>query len=540
MTTEPALHITPEFRDALTMFRATASLHPSRTLVTYFDAQLGFGVVDELSDSIAAALRDHGFADGDRLAVVAQNIPHTIVLLLAAWKAGGTIVVANPMLSVSELEDLLADAGPSVIAVEESRAGSWASRPGLRMPVISLCPRDWQSADDGRVMPPHVEPEPGLLPFAALLEEYRGRTPEPFTPEPSSPAAITYTSGTTGRAKGAVVRHESVAFVGQVYRDWVPLGPDDRILAISPLSSILALAVFVSSAFLTGCSLVLGYRFERNVLIDSIRRTEPTFLLGVPTMFTSLLSDPDLTARDLASLRYVYCGAAPTLPALVERWAERFGQSIRTVYGMTETSGPAIVAPVGEDIPVDAGTGALSIGIAVYDTEVRIVDPAAAWDHELPDGEVGELVVRGPQTIREYWGNPEATAATVRDGWVRTGDLMFRRDGWIYMVDRIKDIIITSGQNVSPSQVEDCLLHHPDVLEAAVIGVPDDYRGEAVQAIVVLRPGSSMDEDSLIRYCQERIARYKSPRRVSFVDALPKNANGKVLRRELRERMAAR
>lgn len=529
-----APHVVPEFRDGLSMFKATLGAHADRALIRYFDAVLTFREVDELSDRLAAVLQRHGFGESDRFAVMAQNIPHTVICVLAAWKARGSIVIINPTLGPSERDDLLADAAPSALAVEEGLSGPWTDIPGLRLGAISLCPHDWQTIDDGRVLPGCVREHSDATDFAELVAE--PVAPLAWSPPlPASPAALSYTSGTTGTPKGAVVRHESAAFVSQVYRDWLPLNASDGIVGVSPFSSIIGLAAVMGPAFLTGCAIDISYRFERRVLIDMIRRTRPTFLLGVPTLYTSMLADDELTADDFASLRHLYCGAAPTTPAIVRRWTERFGKSLRTIYGMTEVSGPAVIAPAAVEIPVDPETGALSIGVPVFNTESRIVAPDGDVNDVLPDGDIGELLVRGPQTIREYWRNPGATAATVQDGWVRTGDLALRHDGWLFLVDRIKEIIITSGMNVSPTQVEDCLQTHLDVQEVAVIGMPDEYRGEQVTAFVVARAGRSVGETELIEHCRERLAHYKCPRQVRIVDSLPKNSNGKVLRRALRD-----
>ncbi|GAB92362.1 class I adenylate-forming enzyme family protein [Gordonia rhizosphera] len=532
--------VVQQHHDALSMFRAAVDEFADHTMVAYFDGELTFAQVDAESDAIASALVADGVAVGDRVAVVAQNIPHFLVALVGIWKAGAVIVPVNPMVGDAELRHMLSDSGAVVVFCEETRIGSqaWLEGIDLTAPVISMCPRDYQHRDDERVLPPC----PGTITgrdFAGIVASFAGRTPKAYTPDGDSPAALTYTSGTTGRPKGAVNRHRNLAFAGQVYRDWLPLSEHDAILGVPPMSTITGLAIGVAATLLTGCRYVINYRFAPGVLVDIIREHRPTFLVGPPTLYTALLNDPELTASDTASLTHLYCGAAPVPPVLVERWRKRFGQEIRVAYGMTEATGPTHLAPVGVPIPVDEITGALSVGVAVFSTRARVVRPDGTVDDEVGDGEPGELIVSGPQVIREYWRNSEGTRQTIVDGWLRTGDMAVRHGDWFFIVDRLKDLIITSGNNVSPRQVEDCLLGHAAVREVAVIGVPDDYRGEAVCAFVVTDPTAVVTELELIGHCRDRLAPYKAPRRIEFVDELPKNIAGKILRRVLKDRVVA-
>lgn len=345
-------------------------------------------------------------------------------------------------------------------------------------------------------------------------------------------AVLTYTSGTTGEPKGALNTHGSLTFNSQTYREWMRLGSDDVILGIAPLFHITGLVGHVCAAMLSRARLVLLHRFEPRVVLDAIREHRPTFTIGAITAFNSLASLPGITPRDFESLRVVYSGGAPIAPALQESIRDRTGMAIHNIYGMTETNSPAIGVPLGVEAPVDPLTGALSIGIPMFNTDVRIVDDSGA---SLPAGQIGEIVISGPQVVPGYWNKPEQTAEKIHEGAIHTGDVgMMDLRGWFYLVDRKTDMIIASGYKVWPREVEDVLLTHPDVREAAVVGVPDSYRGETVKAVVSLKAGTHATPEELAAHCKERLAAYKYPRLVEIVADLPKTSTGKILRRELR------
>lgn len=525
-----------EHHDALSMFRATAARHSNRPMLKYFNSVLSFAQVNEESDAFAAGMLHQGFTNGDRLAIVAHNIPHFIIAMIATWKAGGIVVPISPTLQDQEIVHVILDSGAAYIACEEARLGDWINRVPLRARVVALCPHDYHTELDSRNMPPHVLPSRGdVVGFEEVLAAHRGEEIPQIVPEPSSGATIIYTSGTTGTPKGALNRHESLAFVSHVYRDWISLTEEDCILEAAPLSTILGIAVGVAPSLLTGCSVSISYRPDVNVLVNTVRAHRATFLMGAPTVFLGMLRDSSIRPEDLTSLKHLYCGAATVPPRLVEQWYRRFGQRLGTAYGMTEASGPTHLSPAGAEVPIDPTSGALSIGVPVFQTNCRIVNPNGSVDEERGEGEIGEMVVSGPQMIFRYWNDSEAAADTIVDGWIRTGDLAVRKGDWLFVIDRIKDIIVTAGNNVSPRQVEECLFTHPDVLEAAVIGLPDEYRGEIVHAIVVKADGSSLCEADLIKHCRSRLANYKVPRTVAFVNSLPLNPGGKVLKRRLRE-----
>jgi long-chain acyl-CoA synthetase len=258
-----------------------------------------------------------------------------------------------------------------------------------------------------------------------------------------------------------------------------------------------------------------------------------TFTVMAITAFTSLMNDPSLSSTDLSSLAKVYSGGAPIAPSIVERFEREAGPYIHNIYGLTETTSPSHAVPLRRQAPVDQGSGALSIGVPVFNTVARIVDESGK---ELPPGEAGEIAVRGPMVVPGYWNRPDATASTLPGGELRTGDVGFMdSEGWFYLVDRKKDMIVASGYKVWPREVEDTLLRHPAVREAAVVGVPDEYRGETVRAYVSLRPDASVTPEELIEFCRAELAAYKYPRAVEILPELPKTPTGKLLRRELRD-----
>jgi long-chain acyl-CoA synthetase len=535
-STSPSGSISQTYDSGLAMFRAARARVPDSIVVRYFDGALTAAGLDDESDAFAAALAARGFGRGDRLALYMQNTPQFVVAVLAAWKLGGTAVPVNPMNKLDELRHVLLDAEPKVLLGDEGatvEAMVGASSDCDDLTIIVTSPLAYQSRDDSRVLPVDDAGKTlGLPTMAAEIESHRGTGIAWYEPSRADPAFITYTSGTTGRSKGAVNHHGAVAFSAQVYRDRIPLTENDRVLGLAPMSGITGLIVGLAISLMTGADYILHYRFNLPVVRDAILEHRPTFLCAPPTLFIALLNDPTLGAADLAPLTKMYCGAAPVPPALVAEWRGRFGSEIRTVYGLTEATGPTHLAPTGVEIPVDPESGALSIGVPVDGTQTRVVDADGV---DVLPGQLGELLVRGPQIVLGYWRAPDATGHAVRDGWLHTGDLVkVDENGWFYLVERMKDIIIASGYNVIPREVEDMLYQHPAVLEAAVVGVPHPYRGETVKAFVTVRPGHVVTAEDLLAFARAHLSRYKCPTEIDLVDALPKNANGKILKRELR------
>lgn len=530
--------LTPEHDDALSMFRATVDRLPDGDAIRYFDRRISFRELDELTDAFAAGLAAGGFVPGDRVALYCQNVPQFVIAQVGAWKAGGIAVSINPMYREREVAELLADSGASVLVCLQSlyRDVAQAVLPGSAVrTVLTTSELDLQTLDDPRVFAgTELLDCPGTTDLLEFVEQYRGAVPPAVRCGAEDVAVLTYTSGTTGPPKAAMTTHRSLVFNACTYREWMSLGPDDVILGVAPLFHITGLVGHVAATLLTGAPLVLMYRLDPALALDTIEAEKATFTVGSITVFIALMNAPNAEAAKLATLTKVYSGGAPIPPSTVAAFRDAFGPYIHNIYGLTETTSPTHAVPLGTQAPVDPGSGALSVGVPVYDTVARVVDESG---DELPVGATGELVVSGPQVMAGYWNKPEETAKALSARGFHTGDVGYMDEqGWFYIVDRKKDQINAGGYKVWPREVEDVLYEHPAVREAAVVGVPDAYRGETVKAFVSLKPAVTASPEQLIAFAKERMAAFKYPREVEVVDEIPKTVTGKVLRRELRGR----
>ena len=531
------------FPDALAMYRAGLEAAPDQAAIRYFDGTISRRELDEMSDALAVGLLASGFQRGDRLAVYLQNVPQFVIAQVATWKAGGVMVSINPMSRKRELDYLLRDSGATVLVCLEQLYGSVAEEvvgsTDVRL-VLTTSELEFQTRNDPRLLG-GVERQrfEGSTDLADFIDQHRGQRPPDVTFEPADVAFLTYTSGTTGVPKGAMNTHRNVVFTAQVYRDWMHLtdNPEPSVLGIAPLFHITGLIGHIALSLLTPMPLVLAYRFEPQVVLDALREHRPTFTIGAITAFSALLNAPGFAKEDFASLDVVYSGGASISPSAERAFLDATGRQVHNAYGLTETTSPMTVTPLHAPSPVDPTSGALSVGVPAPNTIVRIQDDDG---RDVPLGEIGEIVAEGPQVVAGYWGKPEETAANLPGGALRSGDVGFMtEDGWVFIVDRKKDMINASGYKVWPREVEDVLAEHPAVRESAVVGIPDEYRGETVKAFVSLRPGATATPEELTAHCKERMAAYKYPRLVELVDELPKTVTGKILRRELRDRAAA-
>ncbi|GJF06817.1 class I adenylate-forming enzyme family protein [Pseudonocardia sp. D17] len=540
--------ISPRFTDALSMFRAGVDEDPDGVAIHYFDGSLTRRDVDGLSDALAAALLDAGLEPGGRVALYLQNVPQFVIGLVAVWKAGGIAVSVNPMNREREVELLLNDSGSTVLLTLESLYRDVAASVVGGTPVhtvVTTSELEYQSRNDPRLfagverIPAKEQTAPDgvtVMDMAELLDRFRGATPPPVTPAPGDTAMLTYTSGTTGPPKGAMNGHGNMAFNADAFRQWCSIGPDDVIYGVAPLFHITGLVADIALAMLTRAPLVLFHRFEPGVALDAIREHRPTFTVASITVFIALMNTEGATAEDFSSMTKLWSGGAPIPPSTVEAFERQFGRYVHNIYGLTETTSPTHAVPRGAAAPVDEASGALSVGLPWFDTVARIVGDDG---QELPVGEIGEIAISGPQVVAGYWGKPEETATAFPGGELHTGDVGYMdAQGWFYIVDRKKDQINAGGYKVWPREVEDVLYEHEAVREAAVVGVPDTYRGETVKAFVSLRPGHEVTPEELIAFAKGRMAAYKYPRLVEILDEIPKAASGKLLRRELRDRAA--
>ncbi|MFD5068758.1 class I adenylate-forming enzyme family protein [Streptomyces sp. NPDC058369] len=518
-------------------FRASAARTPDHPALAYFDGRLSYRETDELSDSVAGHLAARGLERGDRVAIMLQNSPQFVLALLGAWKAGATVVPLNPMYKSAEVGHVLKDAEVTALICADRaweaylRDTAAAAAPGVRI-ALTACELDLQTKNDERVL--DFERLPVAEDADDLVAVARRGLAAPVGREltAADTALISYTSGTSGTPKGAMNSHGNIMVNAERQRTGHPVPEGAAYFALAPLFHITGMVCQLAACLTNAGTLVLAYRFHPGVVLDAFAEHRPAYTVGPSTAFMALAATPGVTPEHFASFQVISSGGAPLPPALVEKFRSGFGPYIRNGYGLTECTAPCASVPPEREAPVDPVSGTLSVGVPGPDTVVRIIDENGA---DVPFGEQGEIAVRGPQVVSGYWRLPEATAAAFPDGELRTGDIGFMdREGWLYVVDRKKDMINASGFKVWPREVEDVLYTHPAVREAAVVGVPDTYRGETVRAYVSLRPGESVAPEELGAYCKERLAAYKYPREVEILAELPKTASGKILRRELR------
>lgn len=470
------------------------------TALIYRGSRHSFGWLERRSNGFAAALSAAGLGRNDRMLLCLQNVPEFLIALLGAAKVGVVTVPVNPMYRRPEIERVATDCEPVAVVCESANAATFD------MPVQ------------------FTVGESGTFPEVELSERP--------TAGPADPLMLVYTSGTTGMPKGAVISHANLLAGARFYRDTADLKPGEPILAAAPLFHVTGLSGHIGAALAARAPLILAYRFQVGEMLDLIERERPVFCVAAITALTALIDAPAFAPERVASLRTVFSGGAPVAPAMRDRFRVATGITLRNVYGLTETVAPIIVCPVAPEAPVDPATGALAVGMASAGTEVAIVGDEG---HPCEPGKAGEIVVSGPSVVDAYWRNPIATHEAISEHGFRTGDIGVRDSaGWIYLIDRKKDMIVASGFKVWPREVEDVLYQHPAVREAAVVGVPDSYRGETVKAVMSLGDGAELTAAEIERFCRERLAAYKVPRIIEFRDCLPKTATGKILRRELR------
>jgi long-chain acyl-CoA synthetase len=522
------------------LFEESASRNPDGDAVRYFDGAISYAELDRMAESFAALLAESGIGKGDRVAVYMQNNPQFLVAQYGAWKRGCVVVPINPMLKARELDYHLNDSGARALVCLESLYRDVAQEvvPGTSVELV-VTTSELDLLQGETPGPLQGSEKLSFDETTDLLDAVQGADPSPgdrVQVSPEDEAYLVYTSGTTGKPKGAVETHSNVAFNAEVYRTWMRMGDDDSVFGVAPLFHITGLIGHIALAGIAGIPLVLLHRFEPREGMRLIEKWRPTMTVGAITAFLSMMNAPDADSCDLSSLTKCYSGGAPIAPSITDQFEEKFGVYIHNIYGLTESNSPTHATPLGERAPVDESSGALSVGVPVPNCEARLVgleDPT----QEVPVGEAGEFAAKGPMIFREYWNKPEETEKASADGYFLTGDVaVMDESGWFYIVDRKKDMINAGGYKVWPREVEDVLYTHPQVREAAVVGVPDDYRGETVRAFVALKEEKlePVTEEELISFCKQHMADYKYPRQISFLDELPKTATGKFLRRELR------
>jgi len=517
-----------------------AARAPDRPAVTFFGRTLTYRALRDLSDRFAGGLQRLGFRPGDRVSLHLPNCPQFVVAYYGTLKAGGIVVPCNPLYTAREVTGQLADCGATWAVtldlfadrVMQARSSSALARVVVTrihefFPPVLRALYPLRARRHGQW--PAVPADAAVLRFADLLAS--PPVSHPAAQAPDDLAVLLYTGGTTGTPKGVMLTHANLVANAHQVVAWSPSPPGEltTVLGVLPLFHAYGMTVVMNASLLRAGRMVLLPRFETDAVLRAIARSRPHHLPGVPTLYNALLAHPRLARYDLRSVRVCISGAAP-LPAEVQARFERAtGGALVEGYGLTEAS------PVTHVTPLAGVRKPGSIGIPVPDTDARIVD-AETGQRVLPPGEIGELVVRGPQVMRGYWNRPAETAAVLRDGWLYTGDLARTDDdGFFYIVDRKKEMLITGGFNVYPREVEEVLHAHPAVQAAALVGIPDPHRGEVGKAFVVLRPGARATAEDLLDHCRRHLAPFKVPVAVEFRESLPTSPIGKVLRRVLAE-----
>jgi long-chain acyl-CoA synthetase len=501
-TTEGAPDVPTHRTNLAAILADSAARHPERPAVRLDGATLSYAGLDRASSRAVALLRAAGVRPGDRVGLLLPNVPAFPVLYYAVLRAGAVVVPMNPLLREREVAYHLTDSGACLLFAPQGADEALRGALTAGVPCVAVPDRGLDDLLAGH------RPEPDVIPR-----------------EPSDTAVILYTSGTTGRPKGAELTHDNLIRNTEVTRTTLlRLTEHDVVLGALPLFHAFGQVVGLNCAVSAGACLTLLPRFDAAEALRIIERDRVTAFLGVPTMYGAMqLAGPERGGT--TSLRVCVSGGAALPVEVLHAFEEAFGCTVLEGYGLSETSPVACFNH--PDRPRRPG----SIGTPILGVELRVVGPDGA---DVPDGETGEIAVRGHNVMKGYWRNPEATAETVPDGWLRTGDLGVRDpDGYFRIVDRKKDLIIRGGYNVYPREIEEVLHEHPAVAEAAVIGVPHPTHGEEVAAVVALRPGASSSPDELRAFVRARVAAYKYPRLVRIVDALPKGATGKILKRDI-------
>ena len=501
----------------------------------FFDQKMTYGEVRDHVRRLATALRDMGVKKGDRVAVMLPNSPQMVISYYGILEAGGVVVNISPLHVEREIEYELNDSGSETMIYLDlfhQRVQAVKDKSPLKRRIVT-------SITDYMETPADVaaEKEADIYYFREVIADSTPEVSEVDIDPEEDLAALQYTGGTTGLPKGVMLTHRNLLAnamqCGMWGREFTERGKDIY-LCVIPFFHSYGQTVAMNTAIWNGAAMVLIPQFEINMLLQAIQKYQPNFFPGVPTLYVAILNHPEALNYGVNRVKLCNSGSAP-LPVEVHHQFSRISGGVFCEgYGLSEAS------PVTHSNPIIGMKKVGSIGIPFPDTEAKIVDVDTGKE-ELGFNEAGELIIRGPQVMKGYWEKPEETANTLRDGWLYTGDIAtMDEDGYFYIVDRKKDMIIAGGFNIYPREIDEVLYEHPKVQEAVAVGIPDEYRGETVKAYVVLKPGMEATEEEIIEFCRERLASYKAPRMVEFRPELPKTMVGKVLRRELREEEIAK
>ena len=521
-----------------------AEIYPASTATIFFNAKKSYRSLSNDAKRFAAGLRSLGVKQGDRVAIDLPNCPQFLVAFFGALRIGAVVVPCNPLYTPPELRYQLADSGAETIVVlSRGYPVVKAAREGTRIrnvivtnikeempPVLRTLFTLAKEKKDGHRVP--FEGDPGAIAFKKVLA--LGGDDSAAQVSPDDLAVLQYTGGTTGTSKGAMLSHRALvantlqcaAWFGKAMRNG-----NDSVMGVMPLFHVYGLTTVMNFAVLSGGAIVLEPQLDLEHVMKDIQRHKPKLFHGAPRIYNAINNSPLAKKYDLRSITACISGSAPLLMETARKFRELTGANLVEGYGLTEASPVTHCNPVFDPAKNRFGT----IGLTFPDTETRLVD-IETGEKDVAPGEPGELVIRGPQLMDGYYNKPEETAQALKGGWLHTGDIAtIDADGYVAIVDRKKEMIIVSGFNVYPREVEEALAKHPAVLEGAAIGVPHPIKGEEVKAFVVLKPGQKATQEELIAFCREQLAPFKVPKAIEFRDALPKTLIGKVLRRQLAE-----
>lgn len=518
----------------------SATNFPDKTALNYMGKRISYRELNDHVNRFAKALRDLGIEPGDKVGVCLPNIPQVIISDLAIFRLGAVVVQNNPLYTERELAYQLNDSDSKLVITLTLLVPRMETiKPKTKLEKIIGChihsylpfPKKQLFPFVKKDMVRKIAPTDDVLVFSNIISKY---SPEPVEDKSdwSSVGAILYTGGTTGVSKGVMQSHSHLSCNAQQAVAWFPglKAGEERLVGNFPVFHTAGFAAIQNFTIWQAWEDIMVPRPEPQINIDIIKKYKPTFLPGVPTIFVGLLAEPAFRSLDLSSIKGFFSGAAPLAADTIKDLNELTGAMMCEVYGSTEAGPFVTITPWGGQ--VKPGT----VGIPVADTDVKIVD-IETGEKELPQGEHGEILIKGPQIMMGYYKKPEETAKVLKDGWFYTGDIgCFDEDGYLKITDRKKDMIIAGGYNIYPVEVDGVLFDHPKILEACTVGVKDAYRGETVKAFVVAKEGETLTQEEVIDFCRKNLAAYKVPKIVEFIDELPKTAVGKVLRRKLKER----
>ncbi len=524
-----------------------AKIVPDSIATEFFGAKLTYRQLWDHVLRLANGLKQMGVGEGTKVAIMLPNTPQCVIAYYAALWLGAIVIMTNPLYVERELVHQWADSDAEFLFILDHlypKAEKALSKTGIRTTIVTSV-KEYLPLPLRYLYPlkAHLKklftsvPYDGihLLSLKKVMAQKRP-DPIPCAAAPDNLALLQYTGGTTGITKGAMLTHRNILSNVVQLASWFPdlnCGKE-RFLSVLPFFHVFGLTVGLNLSIYTGCAVTVMPRFDTDEVIKTIKKKKPTIFPGVPAIYTALMAHPKVDSFDLSSIRFCVTGSAPMPVEVMRRFEQKTGSKIVEGYGLSEAS------PVTHANPIDGMRKPGSIGVPLPDTDCRIVD-AETGTRQMPVGQVGELIVRGPQVMKGYWKNEQDTMDALRDGWLYTGDLAtMDSSGYFFIVDRKKDLIISGGYNIYPREIEEVLYEHPKVLDAAAIGVPHPRKGEAVKIFIVLKRGETLGRQEILDWCKGKLAAYKIPKEVEFRDSLPKTIVGKVLRRELRKTEPAR